>query len=743
MTPADGSRGPGPDHFAAPRPADGLVLRRPVLELLSSPVTRVAVITAPAGYGKSSHASAWVADDERPGAWIDLGSGHDDAPLLARDLVAALAAVTDLDLAALPSGTLTPDQYSTQFAFALGRGVRSTSRPFVLVVDDVHRLTDLSALDLLGSIADNVPAGSALLLVGRTCPLEHLSRLRLDAGTVEVTANDLSLDASDVAAVLAGMGVPVTDGLVATVVSKTEGWPVGVRLAGLASVAAPGDAPHDHTLSGREISVSDYLASEWLWGLTADEREVLTYVSPLEWLSGPLCNQVLDRNDAGDVLHRVHRDRLLLIPLDRRGDAFRMHGLLREALEAHLERTDAVGIRRVHLRASAWFQATGDLDRAVHHAVAAGDLDLAEQVVVECSPTVYTNGHYATIRRWIESIPRERVVQSAGLCLCAALAAMGRGDPDELGVWLRLGEHAVDCAEPDEMARLGLLYLRSTTNTGPVRPALEDAAAVYHGLPPGIWHAGSCLAFGIWTWTVDGDDAVAILTEGAEEASVLGAPVVEAYCTAVLALIAHAEHEPGRAWTLAERANRIAVDHGLENTLGMVIVSAAHALARASTGDPDSARQAWQHARTQLAQLRDLSGWANVQARAALARTSLLLGDRAGAETMLGEAREFLVRQPDAVRAIRQVDEVADLLARTTHQPATGSSSLTTAELRVLHYLPTNLTLAAIGSRLYISRYTVKTHCESIYRKLDSRSRSEAVDAARRLRLLGPVGDDG
>ena len=120
----------------------------------------------------------------------------------------------------------------------------------------------------------------------------------------------------------------------------------------------------------------------------------------------------------------------------------------------------------------------------------------------------------------------------------------------------------------------------------------------------------------------------------------------------------------------------------------------------------------WQRARTQLAQLKDLSGWANVQARVALARASLLLGDRAGAETVLVEARGFLVRQPDAVRAICQVDEVSELVAQMKHQAPGGSSSLTTAELRVLHYLPTNLTLAAIGSRLYVSRYTVKTHCQ-------------------------------
>lgn len=700
---------------------------------------RVGIVTAPAGYGKTSHVATWVATDPRPTAWIDVVGGHDDAPVLARDLVAALAAVTDVEQAALPSGALTPSQYSTLFAPALGRAVRSSSRPFVLVIDDVHRLSELAALDLLEAVADHVPAGSAVVLVGRRCPLSSLGRMRVEPTTVEIATADLGLDPGEVQALLAGIGVPITDGFVAAVCSTTEGWPVGVRLAGLASVARPGGSAEDEPLVGREISVADYLTSEWLWGLTADERDVLMRVSPLEWLSGPLCNHVLGRNDAGEVLHRIHHDRLLLIPLDRRGEAFRMHGLLRDALQAELERTDADGSRQVHLRASEWFEAAGDADRAVQHAVAADDVDRAERLVMAWSPAVYTNGHYATIRRWIDSMPRERVVASGALCLCAALTAMGRGDVDELHVWLHLGEHAVVGAD-DETTRLGLLYLRSTTNTGAVTPALHDAAAAYHGLPPGIWHAGSCLAFGVWSWTLGRPEAEGILTEGAEEAAVLGAPALEAYCTAMLSIIAHADGDPGRAWALAARARRIAFEHGLQDAPGMAIVSSVDAWHHASTGDPAGARDAWRRARTQLAQLRDLSGWANVQARVALARASVLLGDRAGAETVLAEARELLVRQPDATRALAQVAQIADLVTQMKRHSAVGGTTLTTAELRVLHYLPTNLTLADIAARLYVSRYTVKTHCESIYRKLDARSRAEAVEAATRAGLLDGAG---
>jgi LuxR family maltose regulon positive regulatory protein len=418
-----------------------------------------------------------------------------------------------------------------------------------------------------------------------------------------------------------------------------------------------------------------------------------------------------------------------------------MHGLLREALEAEFERIDPVGARTVHQKASAWFETAGDADRAVRHAVAAEDFARAERLVVEHTPSLYTNGNYATVQRWIESLPREQVVASVALCLCAALAELGLGHAEALSVWIRLGEHAAEISpEVDQTARLCLLDLRATTNTGPVRSALDDAAAAYRGLPPSIWHAASCLAFGVWSWTVGDETAAEILTEGAEEAAVLGAPALEAYCTAMLALIAHSERDPARAWALVTRARRVAADNGLERAPGMALVSAMHALAAASSGDPDGAKRAWQLARTQLAVLKDLSGWANVQTRVALAHASLLLGDRMGAETVLREAREFLVRQPDAVRAQAQIAELEGLTRQVQRHATSGSSSLTTAELRVLHYLPTNLTLAEIGTRLYVSRYTIKTHCESIYRKLEVGSRSDAVEAARRIGLLEAVG---
>ena len=734
-----------PRWATAPVAAPHVAVRPGVAEALSDPTVRVVVLTAPAGYGKTSHVAVAASVEARPTAWLDLERADDEADRLLSELVAALEAIGGLDRSAVPSAAVGPDPQLTGVAGMLGRAVARCPIPFVLVLDDVQHLTTPAALDLVEAVACNVPSGSLLVVAGRSFAMPAMARLLVDPSVVAIDADDLSLDAAAAATVLGSLGIDATDDEVAELLAITEGWPVGVRLAASAtSVADSGDGGRTVSLDGAERVVADYLRAEWVGDVDDADRQFLLHASALDWFSGPLCDAVLGRADSGTVLHRIEHDQHLLIPLDRRGSAYRMHALLREVLQAELERTDPTAALGIHGRASEWFEAHGDPDRAVRHAIDAEDLDRAERLVVALTPERYANGHYATIERWVESIPRQRVHQSPGLCVSATLAALGLGDMGRVKVWLRLGEAAIAAStDADPIAELCLLDLRATTNTGAARQGRDDAERAHRGLPPGIWHAGACLALGAWSWMLGDDDAPRIVQEGIDEAAVVGAPAIESYCCAVLSLMARVDGDERASRSLALRARSVAVEHDLERMPGMAIVNAQHAWVAAASGDADRAKEDWQLARTQLALLRDLSGWANVLARLSLASTGLLLGDRLGAETLLREARDFQVRQPDAVRAARQLDELEELAALLRNRDASGASSLTTAELRVLHYLPTNLSLAEIASRLYVSRYTVKTHCESIYRKLAVRSRSDAVESARSLGLLEGLGQLG
>jgi LuxR family maltose regulon positive regulatory protein len=741
MRPDELTGGPA-RRYDPPPAADGLVIPDGLCRRLTDPSIRVVTITAPGGYGKTSCVATWLAHEPRPSAWIDLYGRHNDPTLLLTDLLGALEEVTDIDRSDLPQVDGTVLQMSTELAITLERCLRRCSTPFVLVLDDAHLVSDHPAVDLIGALLSGAPKGSTIAVVGRASNLEVLHRLRVEADVLELSTTDLALTAPDVAELLARLGVDdASETDVRRLTDETEGWPVGVRLAALAAVAARrADNSRPLALSGREEHVAEYLDGQWLRDLDDDERAFITRASVLDVLTGPVCNAVLERVDSGEMLRRIRHDRLLVIPLDRRGDGYRMHGLLRDALLAALQRHDASEVQRLHRRASRWFAETGDADNAIRHAIAAADFDRAEVLITRSTAEYHSHGRYSTLAAWIDAMPRGRVEHSPGLCYTAASARLGMGDGAAVAVWVQLAEQALTASPDDTLVASLVALLRATTTTGPVTPALAAAARARDALPPGIWHAGALLVHGACGLMAGDDEAQHSLETGAHETSVLGAPSLEANCVALLSVIAAERGDDARANSLAIRAHDLLVAHGLDRAPALVVVTAAYAWAMARTGEPTAARTSWNRARSQLANWRDVFGWANVQARIALAHTGLLLGDRVGVEAMMREVHEYLVRQPDAVGAQRQVAGLEERLRHVRKSTGLGPSSLTTAELRVLHFLPTNLSLAEIATRLYVSRYTIKTHCESIYRKLGADSRSEAVERARALGLLGTSG---
>ena len=164
-----------------------------------------------------------------------------------------------------------------------------------------------------------------------------------------------------------------------------------------------------------------------------------------------------------------------------------------------------------------------------------------------------------------------------------------------------------------------------------------------------------------------------------------------------------------------------------------------NALASARAGDVETARADVLLARRQLAGLESVMPWLNVQTRLVLARTSLLLGDRGAARTLLDEAEQHLRCQPDAIWAKKQLAALSDAVAAARHVVPCGAPGLTTAELKVLHYLPTNLRISDIAARLYVSRNTAKSHVAAIYRKLGTSSRAESGRAGAPDRVSCPA----
>ena len=269
---------------------------------------------------------------------------------------------------------------------------------------------------------------------------------------------------------------------------------------------------------------------------------------------------------------------------------------------------------------------------------------------------------------------------------------------------------------------------------------LAHATLASEQLPAGAWHSAAGLAVGFFHLGLGLDDlAEAKLVEAAAEAHVLGMATVWAASCALLAVIKSERGEWVEATRLAREARQIARDHGLENMPTMAVVTAMSAHVEALAGNSATARADMLLTRRNMAYIGGIGAWANVQARLSLAHATLLMGDRAGARVLVDEAEAYLMSQSDATASRERLDEIVKRLEAARGALPVGPMALTTAELRVLHLLPTNLSLADIAQRLYVSRNTTKSHAAAVYRKLAVSSRAEAVHMARDVGLLPPL----
>ena len=716
--------------------------RAPVSLKLDSATGSVAVVAAPAGYGKTAQVATWAASDRRPVAWVALDRCDDDPDLLLLDVERALVAAAGIEAGRLPTSP-SLRHHAAMAAPRLARVLDEVRSAFILVFDDAHTISNPAAVELLNAVVQHAPPLATVVVIGRTQPPLALARQHGHARVVQVGVEDLAVGVDEARAILDAVGLRPDDAELGRVVRRTGGWPVGIRLAGIDHQLSGRDGDRD-LLTGLDPFIAAYLREEWLEGLPDEEQDFLRQVSVLEWMSASLCDELLQRTDSGALLHQLHVGRLALLPMERRGDVFRMHELLRDVLQDDFERSDAPALRRAHARARALFEARGDVPSAVDHAFRAGELDVAERLVVEHGVLFHTNGRGATVAGWIERFPAGHVSQRPGLALVASLAALSAGDGASALAWIRFAEASVAPTEsdrPDHDIELKVAVLRALISPASTLVDLADAQQGCDELGPGVWRAAACYAIGALRFS-SGDLAGATdaLVQGAAEAHVVSAPGIEASCRAHLAIAAEGAGDQARAVALAREARELAHAKGVITMPTLVIVSAASALAQALSGHPDRAREDLAAASRALAHLEGVAGWANVQARIAMAKASLLVDDRGMTRTFIEEAAGLVEGQPDASQPRAQISALEAQLEQAVESLPSGPSALSSAEVRVLHHLHTTMTHEEIAARLYVSRNTVKSHASAIYRKLGVSSRRQAVEVARTAGLLPPDG---
>jgi LuxR family transcriptional regulator, maltose regulon positive regulatory protein len=329
--------------------------------------------------------------------------------------------------------------------------------------------------------------------------------------------------------------------------------------------------------------------------------------------------------------------------------------------------------------------------------------------------------------------------ESPSLALVAANSSLADGDGAraEHLASVAAGAVAKGAGPRGKDLEAGIAVLEACLAREGIERMSEHAAIAYELEPDGSpWHPVCRLIKGVAAHLAgDRELARSSLEEGTRSAAAC-APQVHALCLTQAALLALDEDDLETAVWLVARARTVVLRADLGDSPTSALVFAASAGVLAQHGQIEQATADQAQARKLLAGLRDFVPWYEVEARIALARAGLQLGDLASARALLAEASRILRQTPDAVVLREWLDEAWAQADAADGPNGNGGWTLTTAELRVLQFLPSHLSFPDIAERLYVSPNTVKTHVRAVYRKLDASSRGQAVDRASDLGLL-------
>lgn len=754
----------------AARPATGAVTRprrRPTARPGTVPRSRLVqdlavtpedvplvLLTAPAGYGKTTVLTQWAGVDPRPFAWVHLDESDDDPSRLLRHLALALQRVVPLDLSvwrALRSAQAPP------LSVVLPRLITAATipgTPWVLVLDDIHVLRTGLAAEVVTSLASSVPAGFHVVACGRSRSELRLSGLRSRGRCMEFSARDLAFSADEVAAVLNTAGARPSQRAVADLLRRTEGWPAGVYLAALSLRRhAEPRVPAEVTAEDSSF-VFDFLRQEVLLREPADTVAFLIRTAPLNEMCGPLCDAVLQTTGSAARLADMADRNLFVVPQEPDHAWYCYHPLFRELLLTELRRGRPEDEARTHRRAAAWFRAQGQPEQAINHALAGRDTAQVADLIATHAQPLMNEGRIYTIRGWLSRVADGALPAHPAFAVVAGWIWALTGDAARAHECLRAAGQALPATpdaphrggrhrareEPDPSLVGAVLRLRAALAPDGVQQMLTDARQALALEPPGgPWYTMAALLYGS-ALLLNGEPGPA--AESLERAAFLAREKQRSGASFSLAqlsmLFADRNDWPSAAAYAAEAVALVEAGH-LEDHVISASVWLAQARLAWHRRDAESTRQ-WigKALRLYVDPSPVAFPWLAAQTAIRLGRVLLGLEDHVAARRMAGEARRHLAKLQVQGTLADEYAALADALARHADPGPSASSAmtLTTAELRVLRLLPTHLTLSEIADSLYLSRNTVKTQVASIYGKLLASSRTEAVRAARDLNLV-------
>ena len=558
-----------------------------VARLNSRSDARLTLVSAPAGYGKTTLVVEWLTDlrsrisdfgrqesagqigDQRSTitnrvAWLSLDENDNDPRRFLAYLFAALRQV-EAGIGQTAEAMLQSPQPPPKEAIltALVNDIGTTAPPFLLVLDDYHVIHTPPIHEQLNFLLENQPPQMRMVIITREDPPLPIARMRARGQMVEIRQDDLRFTLEECAGFLnrvMGLDLPRSD--IAALERRTEGWIAGLQLAALSMRGRDDLSGFIESFTGGSHFVLDYLIEEVFKQQPAEVQDFLLKTSILERLSGPLCDVVAGRTGSRSLLERLEHANLFIVPLDQACEWYRYHHLFADLLRQRLQSTGIFVEAELHRLASQWFEANGFFPEAIGHSLAAQDWEKSADLIGSQSTLLLRRGELIILLGWFKSLPGETVFSRSTLCRDYGWALMLTGQLDAAVPYL---ERAERLSQEDE-AQLGQVMVAKAYLARVRGDHLHAVALSKQALEliaeDDILHRGLVMfTLGFSLFSVGHlQEAEPVLMEGSEAARASGNDFVR---MTTLSLLAASQKNQGRLRRAAEFCQQVLTEaHG-------------------------------------------------------------------------------------------------------------------------------------------------------------------------------------
>ncbi|MBN1955849.1 MAG: AAA family ATPase [Anaerolineae bacterium] len=559
------------------RPAQSLISRPRLLARLNAGLARpgLILVSAPAGYGKTTLLGEWAASCGQSArvAWLSLDEDDNDPARFLTYLSAALGPDQE-DVEQAPTNALLPGSPKELLTGLLNR-VQTDPTPLLFVLDDYHVITAQPIHGAMAFLLEHLPANMHLIVITRVDPPWPLARLRGRGLLMELRQADLRFTPREAAEFLNRvMELGLTPGDVAALEARCEGWIAGLQMAAVSLQGRENMSDFIWAITGSDRYIGDYLLAEVLQRQPAPIQAFLLRTAILDRLTGSLCDVVLAEPlaqslaaeaspphcSSQQVLEYLERMNLFVVPLDNRREWYRYHQLFADLLRRRLQQECPDLGPVLHGRASAWHEQQGFTAAAIEHALSAREHERAADLIAREAQSTLMRSEMATFLRWVEALPDELVRARPLLCLFQAWAFLLSGRPLN-AVESRLQDADGEAVEVVGQAALLRAFLAAFQDHS--QQAAELARQALERLPADDWFSRSIATWNLGMSHLVGGDLVAagrVLAEAAQLGQKAGNILIAAASLCHRAELCAVQGRLGEAWDIYQQALRLAAD---------------------------------------------------------------------------------------------------------------------------------------------------------------------------------------